>query len=1183
MKTGIRTLLLFVMMSVVFRAASAQFAQRGGVGGTVFDPSGAVIPGAEILLTDTAQKQTIHVKADAAGHYEFNDLVAGVYQLSATFPGFATQKSQALTVNLGGVTRFDFRLRTGSVEQVETVTDEAGGLETDKASLDTNVTSQQFQELPLNGRNFTSIAALAPGVSTYPQSNVNGGTYSVGAQFASGGVQFTTGGSFQGSRDNGFYVNGVNIDDNYESSISYEPSPEALGNGTIQVADFSAAVGHDISAITMQTKGGASKFHGEAFDFIENDALNAVNPFTHANNVILGLPYTKPKLRRNQFGGNLSGPVYLPKILPGLRDKLFFFANYEDFIEHDGGQVVTGSVPSVAERTGDFSELLNGDNSQNPIQLYNPYYTTYVDGTSSRPAIAGNRVDLAMRPDGSPLVDPRSAAILAALYPLPNIAGNPSNEVNYAAYQAPGISNYHIDTRFDAHLTQRDSIFVTYSTQNGKQTLSGGIQPEALYNFPVSDHSFLVTTNYAHVFTERLTNEFLFGTSDGALTTISPGSRSYLNGSDNPLNTLFQNTGDGFNKGIFAVYAGNYVAPGLGEGFRAENESFQFSDNVDLTLGRHTLTAGLNYFRKSEIDWDIARNVYFGGFSSSGGDLNYAGGDGVADLVMGVPNTLKMRYKINGGGPQAPVYNIVFPSWGMYVNDRFRLSPKLTVSMGLRYELSIPNYTPDPKAAPCCAIYEATGDGGILEYPGIAPGLSNHYLSAPKLDFAPRVSVAYSLTPKTVIRAGYGIFYDTGSTQVSTAVGTAIYGTSSAVNYEINTTTLGTPVDTPALTLASIFPVPLETTLGSFPVPTGTGQGYDGDGQFAGITYYDQKSMPLPYYQRMILDVQRQVASHDVVTVSYAGVQGRKGTNEQNINLPAYQTGWSSGGGGDDPAYNAARPNNAGRFGDIYVIRPNLNSFYNAFILQYRHDFSKGFQVTSNYSYGKTVSDYPYTNTLQANGSGGAGVGGLQYANLYNRGETNGSHRQRFVYSFIWSPTYGDTWSVWLKEPFAGWRLTGIGTLESGDALTVRSGVGDACTTSENCATGYGTSARDGAGFDEVNVSGNPNLSHGKKTFDQQFNTAAFSMAPEDVRGNSGLGTVRGPGQNNVDLSIAKTFPLYERFHLELRLDAFNALNHTQWNGVNTQFPTGDAQHPFGQANSARDARVGQGSVKLVF
>jgi hypothetical protein len=1168
----------------------AQFAQRGGVAGTVFDATGAVVPGTQITLLDLALNQQRTVKADTSGHFEFDNLTAGQYQLTATLQGFETEKSEPVTVNIGGSAHYDFKLRPGSAKESVTVSGEGGGgVDTERTSIGTDISTKQLEDLPLNGRNFTSIAALSPGVSTYPQANVNpGGTYSVGAMFAMGGTQFTVGGAFQGSRDSGFYVNGVNINDNYESSISFEPSAEALGTGTVQVADFSAAVGHDISALTMQTKGGSSQFHGEAYDFLENDALNAVNPWTNANAIITtGAPGAKPSLRRNQFGGNLSGPIYIPKLLPQLKQRLFFFANYENFIEHDGNQLVTASVPSAAELTGNFSELLAPN--QSPVQLYNPFDTTYDEnGVSSRPPIPGNRLDLATRPDGSPLLDPSALAIQQALWPAPNVPNAPSNEINYVTYQGRGISNYHIDTRFDAKITANDSIFVTWSKSHGVNTITGGIPPFQLYNFPNQDQAYLVTANYVHIFTPTLTNEFIFGTGDGALITLTSAQQSYINSDSNPLNTLFQNTGDGLNKGIFALYVGNYASPGTGEVFRAENQSIQVSDNLDWVKGRHTLSFGMNYFRKSEIDWDFQRNVDFGGFSTSGGDLGYVGGDQMADLEMGIPNNLWVRYKINGGGPTAPNYNIIFPYWGFYANDKFRVTPKLTISAGLRYDLSIPDYTPNPSIAPCCAIYTPTSDGGVLKYPGIASGLSNHYLSAPKLDFAPRLSFAYSPTPQTVVRAGYGIFYDTGASQVSNNLGNAIYGTSAAVNYNVNNVTLGAPPDTPVLNLGDIFPTPVTTTLGTFPVPTGTGQGYEGDGQLTSITYYDQKSVPLPYYQRMLVDVQQQMGSHSVFTVSYLGSQGRKGQNEVNINLPAYQTGWPSGAGVGDPTFNAARPNNSGRFGDIFVIRPNINSFYNALVFQYQHTFNHGYQFLSNYTFGKTVSDYPYVNTLGANGSSGMGTGGFEYPNLRSRGESNQSHRHRFVMSGIWAPTYGKTWPAIARIPLTGWRLSGIATFESGDALTVMNGgptspcpVADSGTAT--CPNGYGSSANDGAGFDELNVSGNANIGHGSKTFSRQFDTSKFSVPPMNVRGNSGFGTVRGPGQERVDLSLAKTFTLYKRLQMELRADAFNALNHSQWNGINTTYPSGNAQYPFGQVNSAGDARIVQVAGKLSF
>ena len=1198
MNRRIFCLIFAALMFSVSVSSPAQFAQRGGVAGTVFDSSGAVVPGADIALLDLAQNQGRHIQADAAGHFEFDNLTAGQYQLTATLQGFQSEKSEPITVNIGASAHYDFKLHPGATTETVTVTGQEGGVDIERTSIGTDVSTQQFEQLPLSGRNFTAVAALAPAVSTYPQANSNpSGTGAAGAMFAAGGTQFTVGGAFEGSRDGGFYVNGVNINDNYESSISFEPSAEALGTGTVQVADFSASVGHDISALTMQTKGGSSKFHGEAYDFFENDALNAVNPWSNADQILTFQPQVKPTLRRNQFGGNLSGPIYIPKLLPGLKERLFFFANYEKFIEHDGSEPFSAQVPSAAERTGDFSELLG--TNQNPTQLYNPFYTTYdpVTGVSSRPAIPNNRLDLATRPGGAPVFNPGATAIMNALWPLPNVPNIPSNELNYASTQGTGVSTYHIDTRFDAKISASDSIFATWSKSDGVNTITGGLAPYQLYNFPNQDQAYLVTANCVHIFTPHLTNEFIFGTSDGALSTLSASQQSYLNSNDNPFNKVFQNTGTGVTTGVFALEVGNYASPGTGEVFRVEDKSYQISDNLDYVKGRHTITAGFNWFRKSELDWDVQRNVQFGGFSSAGGDLGYQGGDEMADLAMGLPASMNVRYTVQGGSATAPDYNIVFPYWGFYVNDKFRISPKLTISAGLRYDLSIPDYTPNPKAAPCCGVYTPTTDGGVIELPGIAPGLSNHYLKAPKLDFAPRLSIAYSITPTTVVRAGYGIFYDTGASEISNNVGNAIYGTSaSAVNYTVNNTTLGALPDTPVLQLSNIFPTPQTTTLGTFPVSTGVGQGYGGDGQLSQVTYYDQKSTPLPYYQRMLLDVQRQVGSHNVVTVSYMGSQGRKGQNEVNINLPAYQTGWIYGGGVQDATFNAARPNNAGRFGDIFVIRPTINSFYNAGILQFQRSMSHGIQVTSSYTFGKTVSDYPVVNTLQTNVYPYYGGGGLQYPNLNSRGESTQSHRHRLVISGIWAPEYGKTWSAFAKVPLTGWRLSGIATFESGDALTVSNGgVYNPCPAADagtpTCPTGYGTSANDGASFDgqygsafdQLNVSGYPSLGHGQKTPLRQFNTSAFSLPPNNVRGNSGFGTVRGPGQERVDLSLAKTFPLYDRLHLEFRADAFNALNHSQWNGVNTVYPSNNPQIPFGSVVSAGDARIVQLGAKVMF
>lgn len=1191
------TLLIFLLLAV---PAFAQFTQRGGVSGTVFDPTGAVVPGTKVVLTNVNQNSSNTYVSDKTGHYEFNSLTPGQYQLVATAPGFAANTTQIVTVNIGQMSHYDFHLSTKAVTQTVTVSGEEGGLVTESTGTTTNISARQLEQLPLNGQNFTSIAALAPGISTFPEANINpGGTYSVGAMFAMGGIAFTTGGSFEGSRDNGYYVNGVNIDDNYESSISYEPSSQALGTGSIQVSNFSPAVGGNMSSVQMQTKAGASHFHGEAFDFLENTDLNATNPYNKLVQGITSTPATKPSIIRNQFGWNLGGPVYIPKVLPWFRKRAFFFVNYQKMIEHDGNQLIAWSVPSAAERTGDFSELLGSN--PNPVQLYNPFDTTYLsDGSTSRPAIPDDRLDLATKPDGSPIIDPASAAILKALWPLPNVPNTPSNETNYIAYQHLGITDGNLDTRFDVRFTPNDTMFVTWSKNLGTQSISGGIPPANLYDIPVQDTAYLVTANYVHVFNQNLTNEFTFGQSGGDLSTMPNGLVSWYNGSSNPFNNLFQNTGSGLNKGIMGVFAGpyTYAVPGAPEAFDTANHSWQVSDNLDWVHGKHTAAFGFDFFRKSETGWDLTRQVFFGqsfdygfgsatlpAFSASGSEVGYQGGDPIADLVMGIPSNMWLRNNVQGGGPTAPNGNTVFPSWGFYANDRYRATDKFTISAGLRYDLSIPWYTPDPKSAPCCAVYKPTSDGGVLELPGIASGLPEHYLSAPKLDFAPRFSVIYNYNPQTVVRAGYGIYYDTGSSQISTNLGNAGYG-ASGTNTNYNNITLGKPQDIPYLTLADIFPQPLTVSVGTFPVSTGVGQGYEGNDQWSAVIYYDQKSMPLPYYQKFTLDIQHQFSPHDVFEISYNGVLGRKGWNEHNINLPSYQTGWIAGSGAVTN-FDAARPNNAGRFGDIYVLRPELNSSYNAMVVQWKHVYSKGLEFLSNYTWGKTMSDYPTVNTLGINGSAGSGGSGFQYPNLYDRGQATFSHPNRFVFSGIWSPQYGRTWPRAAKVIATGWRVSGIYTMESGNSLTVTNGgPGTACSSNTSvaqCPTGFGSSAQDHAGFDELNVNGNPNIGHFQKTPFRQFNTSVFSIPAMNVRGNSGLGTVRGPGQTNLDMSLAKTFQIYENVHIELRGDAFNALNHTQWNSVVTQFPSGNPEFPFGSVNGAREARIGQLTAKILF
>ena len=315
-----RRLYLYRVVAILFAVClvlpvHAQFAQRGSINGIVTDPSGAVAADVRVTLTDVQRNQTSATTTDSSGHYVFSQLLIGSYRLVAEASGFKRSISEPITVSEQANVRYDFRLTLGGTSETVDVTDATPLLETERTSFAQTIDEVQVQNLPINGRNYTSLAALSPGISTTPRTNINpGGTYDVGATFSSGGVQYAAGGVSEGSRDNGYYVNGVNVNENYQSSISFQPSAEAISEVKIGVADFSAEYGRDLTNFNASTKSGTSMFHGQIYDYIENDIFNALNPFDKARQRSQGIDDSK----RTPFAGTsmaagLGGPVYIPK------------------------------------------------------------------------------------------------------------------------------------------------------------------------------------------------------------------------------------------------------------------------------------------------------------------------------------------------------------------------------------------------------------------------------------------------------------------------------------------------------------------------------------------------------------------------------------------------------------------------------------------------------------------------------------------------------------------------------------------------------------------------------------------------------------------------------------------------------------------------------------------------------
>jgi hypothetical protein len=1164
-----RFMVLLSTLFVLTLASFAQFSQRGSISGVVSEASGAVVAKASVDLLDLGRNQKSSASTDASGHYEFSQLLPGEYQVSVEVAGFKKSVSARLPVSPQSEVRYDIQLQLASASETVTVAGSAAPLlETESADLDQNISQEQIASVPMNGRNWTSLTELTPGVSTSPRVNINlGGTYEVGASYTSGGADYTAGGNAEGSRDNGYYVNGVNANENYESGSSFQPSAEAIGEVKVGVADFSAEYGRDFTNLNATTKAGSNTFHGEVYDFFENDALNALVPINRAQGLL-----TKSAYRFNQFGGGLGGPVYIPKLV-NLKNRAFFFVNYERNPHSLTGPNNLAIVPSDPERAGDFGEDCTGPANAGtfaPVsglcsnslgQLYNPFNGTAIPFNNLVTAGLFN-----------PATETTQINALANLFPHANLTPTLANsDANYQYSSRQAVSPYHWDSRFDYRISSKDNVFVAWSQYSATPNNAGGLIPNLMQaNANVTDKSHVVTIDEAHVFGSHLTNEFIFAIGSGALQTLSPAEISYANSTGNPFNSIFQNTGtaSGGNTGILGLNIYNYgplftqPSAGFDEYFLASNNSRQVSDNVSWIRGRHSLTFGFTYLRKGEEDFDNVRYVAFGcapapgAYCGNGPQLftsnQGVGGDAFAEVLLGLPSAIHQRFGYTTGGPFAPEPNVVIPYYAGFVNDKLKATQRLTVSFGLRYELPIPIFATNNV---CCALYQPATD--TLAIPGIASGLAQHYASAPKRDFAPRLSLAMQLRSTLVVRAGYGLYYNSGASQISNVLDGALYGGLPG-GFDGDEIDNSTPQ---SASLSQVFPASPQVAVGTFPVSTGAGQGYYGAGAYQTVFYADQQqSFRTPYIHRYLLDIQQEVGRNSVVTFSYIGAEGRNGWYFDDINAAPYQTGWAS-----IDAYNAARPYNSGRFGDIYLQKAGLSSNYNGGIVKFQRQMSHGLQILTHYTYSKTLGD------RGINGQGTQDTGyNYPQSVIRSYGEETYSHRHRLLFQTTYEPKYGQRLPRFARPALGDWHISAIATWESGDALTVYNGAGD--------------QANDYAPFNglgNLDMLHNPNLPHSKRTFDEYFDTSAFVVPANNVQGTAAPGIVRGPGQNNWDISFGKNIAFHERLHAELRADMYNAFNHTQWNSVSTQLNgyTG----AFGQVTGSREGRIIQLAAKVVF
>ena len=931
----------------------------------------------------------------------------------------------------------------------------------------------------------------------------------------------------------------------------------------VDTANFSASSGRDISTSNVITKSGTNEFHGGVFEYLQNEALNAWHPFVKAE---AEPGQRKDKLQRNQFGGNLGGPVRIPGVFDG-RNRAFFFAGYEGFDNNIGSAAPVGGtslganlfrVPTTEERQGDYSGLVSRFPNDPNVLLYNPFTTRLdADGNSIRDLVVNND----LRTTG--MINQTALQQINEIYPVSSGFVNPNNPDdlrNHRVLSRRTYYNWRIDTRFDYRITDNDNIYVAYSESLGKDDNAGGLFPDLDYD--VQDSSYVIGVSYARVFTPTLTNDFTFGWVRPKITTPNQDVLDLAAQPDTPRNRYFQNLGDpgtiGF--GMHDIGVEGYAGHGAGWAYINDNPSLQFGDNASWVRGNHATKFGFNYISKGQrVLQPGGRFVNFGKtFTRSGSIDGSLGGDGMASWMLGLPTTMRSTFTYGGEEPWQTDWNDV---WGFYFEDKWQLTPKLTLNLGMRYDMIIPTYSPTDY---CCAFVDQSYPGWHLVLPGRAEGVPRKVWSADKNNFAPRLGLAYRLRPDLVVRASYGVFYQGGLSELAARTTRNVPTVFGDV---ANNATLGVHDDLPVLTFGEIFRPGQDLILGSYPVSTGTGTGYFEfpSAAFSQTTTADQETQRDPYFQRWMIDIQKSLGQDMVLSLAYQGARGTKLPYREAINAPPYRTGWP-----DDAEFvDTFRPNSNGRFRDMRVVRHGANSFYNAATIKLERRFSEGLQFLSHYTWSKTVAD-PSLWTAGNLGFYRTTGENPSYQWDHNRhlgrGEAGYSHPHRWITALLWQPDWGRGLPAVPKALIHGWRTSLITTFESGNASTVLNGQ---------------SSARDFEP-DMPNRVGDPNLSRGSRTSDRFFDQSAFTDPGFDVKGNSGPGTVRGPGQNNWNLTLAKTFAATEKLNVEFRVEMYNLFNHTQFNNIDTNFSTFTGS-TFGWTTNSYDGRFVQFCLRVTF
>ena len=1168
----------YVLLVLIFLLAAsrshAQVVITSSIVGNVVDPQQAIITGASVTLKNLDTGVETKSQTDSAGSYQFPNLIAGHYRVTVLQTGFAQGISTSIALENGTAQRVNFTLKLGQTTEVVYVSAAAASLETEDANVSQILGNEVVRDLPIEGRNFLNYAQIVPMFNSGTGDNSRV-AWGLASATSTGAKQLNVGGTEYGV---GYYIDGLNNNDNWVEGPVMNVNMDAVQEVKAEVVDYSSEYGRDVGQISLTTKSGTAQLHGTVYDFFQNAGLNANDPYFKATHQ--AEENQRNAYHQNQYGFTVGGPVFLPKVFDGRKHKLFFFASVEK-LNNRGRSEATAELPTSAELAGDFSAWLTRfpvdvsqcDGTSNAPSncryvLYDP--STFDVATQTRQPYPNNII---------PNPDPKAIEYLSH-FPAPNGFSSPLPGVfdNWKGYYTNGIDNSNYSARVDYNLSDRDNLYFRWSHDFGTKISQGGVLPDlTLGNGPVHTVN-TYQWHEVHTFSPTFNNEAIFSVIKAINRSEEPSAiNNFMKASW--FENLFQNTssgGAGFSKsdlsslgisndGTYNLTINNFwaLSQGPGEYWYQLVPIYQLEDNVTKTLGRHTLKFGIYWSRRDETDNDVIRSAYVGNSYTGRGPLSNdgSGWDNLAEFETGAVTSINQRTPLQSGN-SALWFRM--PEYAAFVNDSWNVTPKISLTAGLRYDVASPAYSVDHY----WGVLDMKYPGYRLVMPGLTPGTKSQPYPADKNNIAPRIGFAWRADPATVVRGGYGIFYETGRFKFLDQMfwNSPGYGGATYNSADYSAENGGDPNQV-YFTTANVFPAAQSVVKGDWPVPLGEMGGQLYLRQDA--TTVDVQSAVIPYIQRWSLDVQRQIGRGSVVSVGYVGSKGTKLTTQDDINLPP------PGVYLNEEDFYQARPLSQqypDRWGAIYAVHHDRNNNYNALIAQFKTQNWHGVTSQLGYTWSKQLDTF-----FGENGESGtnAGIGGEWHRN-WAYGPSDADHPHRYVGTVLYAIPAPRLSNRLLHETLGGWQLNTIATFETGSPFTVWNGY---------------TSSFDYMG-DVPNRTCNGNLSRGSRSFTHAFDTKCFVEPDPDPntgialsRGNERRNSLHNPGINNWDSSIEKSFHIYrEGPQLQLRAESFNTFNHTQWSSVNNWDDRQvNEESQFGYITGGRPGRHMQVAMKFIF